>query len=139
MVPATLSTENILPRALVLNSLRINKLVQIQNHAAGLLQGFLAQKRLHLRQLGSRWLTTQRQPPREGDLLRGIITGFALQAGGEVFSLLVHEVAVEEAEGLRGDGGDLALGATAHGVGEVERFEHRHDETALDESVDAAA
>ena len=139
MVPATLSTENILPRALVLNSLRINKLVQIQNHAAGLLQGFLAQKRLHLRQFVRRQLAAQRHSPSQRDLFCGIIAGFAFQSCGEVFGLLVHEVAVEQAQRLRGDGGDLALGATADGVGEVEGFEHGDHQPALDEGVDAAA
>ena len=55
-----------------------------------------------------------------------------------MFGLLVHEVAVEQAQRLRGDGGNLTLRATAHSVGEVEGFEHGDDEAAFDEGVDAA-
>ena len=64
--------------------------------------------------------------PREGDLeaqldlAPGIVGGLLAQTLGELFGLLVDEVAVQEGEGLGGQDAAEALRAGVVGVGEVE-------------------
>ncbi|MFO1437863.1 MAG: hypothetical protein U1F81_06030 [Verrucomicrobiaceae bacterium] len=100
--------------------LGINKLVQIEHHATELLQRLSLQTSLHVGDFGHPGLPARGNPPREGDLLSGLVARLAFQTGGEVMGLGVDEVAVEEGESLRGDGGDPTLRFAAQDVGDDE-------------------
>jgi hypothetical protein len=73
-----------------------------------------------------------------GRLELAVEVAFALfvDAGGEGLGLLVHEVAVEEREGLEGVGGDGADGAGADGVGLIKVRQHWETDGAFVEEID---
>src|SRR6188768_4229023 len=102
--------------------LGIDKLVQIEDHAADFFERFVLAETHHLRELARAGFAAQGESPRELQLRSRFVARFMPQTRGEVSRLFFDEVAVEQAESLRRDGGGLALGATADRVAEVEHF-----------------
>src|SRR5262249_22578075 len=132
-------------------SVDVDKFVQVQHHLAqprqspaiavrtgpeSLLLAFEVTQGKRLLLL--RWATGECQSEQALDMRPRRALALAKQPVGQCKRLLVHEVAVEQEQRLRGDGRRGAGGRWRVGTGEVERVQQRHAERALDEDVNAA-
>ena len=123
-----------------MRSIRIHKLIQVEDHAAYLHQCCLlvGLRRLFLKEspdrrpLKLRWRPTQRQSVSQLKLPFPVAAGLARKSLSKPLGLPIDELAVEQRQGLRRDGCRRPPLGALRGVAKVERFEHRHQERPLD-------